>query len=124
MQLRDDIPTILYPGCWTLFGGHLEPGENPVEGIRREIWEEIAFHFEDATFFDCYTDELAIRHIFYGPLTVPLDSLTLQEGWDFALVSPEAILSGQIYSPKDQIFKPVGDKHQEILRGFFQAALQ
>jgi hypothetical protein len=24
IQLRDDIPTIVYPGYWALFGGHLE----------------------------------------------------------------------------------------------------
>jgi len=124
LQLRDDIPTIFYPGCWTLFGGHLEPGEDPLVGIRREIWEEIGFSLEEVTFFNHYTDELAIRHVFHGPLTVPLESLTLQEGWDFALVSPDAILSGQVYSPKDRAFKPMGDKHQEILHDFFQAALQ
>ena len=27
MQLRDNIPTIAYPGYWGLFGGHLEAGE-------------------------------------------------------------------------------------------------
>lgn len=26
MQLRDEIPTIVAPGCWGLFGGHLDPG--------------------------------------------------------------------------------------------------
>ncbi|NMG61182.1 NUDIX hydrolase, partial [Geitlerinema sp. P-1104] len=25
MQLRDDIPTIVYPGQWTFFGGTVEP---------------------------------------------------------------------------------------------------
>lgn len=35
MQLRDDYPHILYPGHWGLFGGHLEPEEVPLEGVRR-----------------------------------------------------------------------------------------
>lgn len=26
MQLRDDLPTIAYPGVWGFFGGHIEPG--------------------------------------------------------------------------------------------------
>ena len=27
LRLRDDIDTIIYPGHWGLFGGHLDPGE-------------------------------------------------------------------------------------------------
>ncbi len=27
MPRRDEIPTIVAPGCWGLFGGHLNPGE-------------------------------------------------------------------------------------------------
>ena len=26
LQLRDDIDSIIYPGHWGLFGGHLDPG--------------------------------------------------------------------------------------------------
>ena len=41
LQLRDNIPGIAYPGMWSLFGGALEPDENPEEGLRREILEEL-----------------------------------------------------------------------------------
>ena len=46
MQLRDNIPTILYPGVWGLFGGHLEAGETPEVAVEREILEEIGFQIE------------------------------------------------------------------------------
>ena len=37
LQLRDDISTIIAPGHWGLFGGHLEPGETPAEAVQREL---------------------------------------------------------------------------------------
>lgn len=123
LQLRDDIPTILYPGYWTLFGGHLELNESPEIAVKREIWEEIAFELTQPQYFNCYRDETAIRHVFYAPLTVPLTQLNLQEGWDFALVPKEAIIAGQVYSVQAQQTRPLGPKHQRILLDFLEARL-
>lgn len=39
MQERDEHPRI-DPDCWGLSGGHLEPGETPLEGALRELEEE------------------------------------------------------------------------------------
>lgn len=118
LQLRDDIPTILYPGCWAIFGGHLEVGESPFQAVNREIWEEIGFQMKEPVYFRPYSDEHAIRHIFYHPLTVPLEALNLQEGWDFALVSPPEIDQGLVYSPVAEAFKPIGDRHRTMLLDF------
>ena len=41
LQLRDNIPTIIYPGHWAFFGGHVEPGETAEAGVWRELKEEI-----------------------------------------------------------------------------------
>lgn len=40
LQHKDkDAPS--YPNTWCLFGGHVEPGESPLEAIEREIFEEL-----------------------------------------------------------------------------------
>ena len=43
LQHRDDIPGLHLPGHWGLFGGSLEPGEDPETGMRRELLEELGF---------------------------------------------------------------------------------
>jgi 8-oxo-dGTP diphosphatase len=94
MQLRDNIPGIIYPGCWAFFGGHIDPGETPEEAVKRELLEEIS-----------YTPPLGIRvwllfrftsdsPCFPRPLTVELNQLVLKEGWDMGLLTPEEIRAG------------------------------
>jgi len=51
MQLRDGRPDIWYPNHWGLFGGALEPGEDPIRALGRELREELELDFEKAEFF-------------------------------------------------------------------------
>lgn len=119
MQLRDNIPTILYPGYWGLFGGHIEAGETPHEAVKREILEEITYELPP-TFseFGIYSDENVLRHVFHAPLSVGLDKLVLNEGWDMGLVTPEDIRSGNCYSAIANEVRPLGPVHQRILSDF------
>ncbi len=39
MQLRDEMPSIVPPGCWGIFGGHLDPGEAPKLTLGRQLLE-------------------------------------------------------------------------------------
>jgi 8-oxo-dGTP diphosphatase len=43
LQLRDDRPDIQDPGIWVFPGGHVEDGESPEEGARREFLEETRY---------------------------------------------------------------------------------
>lgn len=36
-----------YPNCWSLVGGHIEPGETPADAIRRECREELGIDIDD-----------------------------------------------------------------------------
>jgi len=121
LQLRDDYPNILYPGYWGLFGGHLEPGESPEQGLQRELLEEITHQPSELTLFRRYQNSKRVSYIYHAPLTVTLDQLKQQEGQDLALVTPEAINSGYFYSAKIRQTRPIGGPHQKILQEFFDA---
>jgi 8-oxo-dGTP diphosphatase len=51
LQLRDPKPEIWYPAYWGLFGGGVEPGEDPPVALRRELREELELEIDDAEFF-------------------------------------------------------------------------
>lgn len=123
LQLRDDLPHILYPGHWGLFGGHLETGETPEEAVVREVLEEINYTLPSYEKFCTFPTENVQRHIFSAPLTVSLDQLTLNEGADFALISAEEIAQGACYSPRLQCYRPLGYPHQTILLNFLNSYL-
>ncbi len=121
MQLRDNIPNILYPGYWGLFGGHMEPGETPDVTVQREVLEEISYKLP-STFaeFGIYPDEGVVRHVFHAPLEVEIEQLVLNEGWDMGLLTPADIHKGSCYSPIAEQSRPLGPVHQRILLDFMQ----
>ncbi|WP_436775757.1 NUDIX hydrolase [Yinghuangia sp. YIM S09857] len=54
MHLRDDIPTIAWPGYWSLLGGGCDPGEAPASAIVRELAEEAGLTLDRLTF--CFAE--------------------------------------------------------------------
>lgn len=128
MQLRDDIPNIIYPGCWGFFGGHLEPGETPEVALVREILEEINYvvPVKQMKPFGMYGDrrpsgEQVYRHVFTVPLTVAITELELNEGWDMNFLTKQAAEEGGAYSAKADKWQPIPAIHQQILKDFFDS---
>ncbi|MGD1853576.1 MAG: NUDIX domain-containing protein [Leptolyngbyaceae cyanobacterium] len=118
MQLRDDLPNIIFPGHWGFFGGHIEPGEDAPTGMRRELKEEIGHIPEPLTLFERTENDRVIRHFYQAELTIPMQQLQLNEGQDMGLCSPEDVRRGYMYSPNVGEDRPLGDPHQQALLKF------
>ena len=121
LQLRDNVPGILYPGHWGFFGGHLEPGETPEAAMRRELLEEIGYTPPILSKFQSYTDDpRVLRHVFHAPLTVEVEVLQLNEGWDLGLFTIEEVRRGYRFSERAGQVCPMGIPHQQILLEFLE----
>ena len=117
LQLRDDIDSIIYPGHWGLFGGHVEAGESPADAIQRELEEEISW-VPSAPLQLWFSDASGTRiaHVFRGPLTVPLEQLKLREGQDLKLASLEELCSETIWSDHCQEQRPIAPGLSIVMR--------
>jgi 8-oxo-dGTP diphosphatase len=82
LQLRDDIPTIPFPGMWAIPGGMLEPPETPLACIVREIAEELDVEMApaDVTHLMTRTRSYGVEHTFTARLDVPAEEIRLTEG--------------------------------------------
>ena len=120
LQLRDNIPTIVYPGYWAFFGGHIEPGETPEAGVWRELKEEINYVPPHLHHFVRWEHENIVRHVFYGPLVVPPEALQLNEGWDLGLWTVEEIQRGERVSAVANQIRPLGMPHRTLLLRFLK----
>ena len=118
MQLRDDIPSIVFPEHWGLFGGTIESGESVCEAASRELEEEIALRIipKEIVKFRQYLQSNYRVHTCFHYLKTPISILNLQEGVDFGLFSINEILTGRLLSQKLNASFPVADP----LIGYFR----
>lgn len=111
LQHRDDIEGIFFPGFIGNFGGAIELGEAPIDALRREIREELAFEIRDCEFFCSMTFDFRfagigeiVRHFFVVPIgEADVATMRLHEGQGMKMLSGGEILEMAKIVPYDAV---------------------
>ena len=80
LLLRDNIPTIPYPGMWDLPGGHVEPEETPFSAITREMNEEMGLTLKGHRLFARTQFADRIEFTFFKRTSLGVEDIELTEG--------------------------------------------
>ncbi len=81
MFLRDDKPTIIHPGYWSMLAGSVEKGETLLQALKREIKEEINYDLGRVVYLGDFDDLLGSWVFVYkSRIDKRLDELILTEG--------------------------------------------
>jgi 8-oxo-dGTP diphosphatase len=84
LQQRDVKPDLPFAGKWTFFGGQVEPGENLVDALCRELLEELGclpgLVGDELFSWDWHGLQPAHNHFFSVRYDVTEETLVLNEG--------------------------------------------
>ena len=109
LQLRDDTPEIWFPAHWGLFGGAIDPGEEPFAALQRELREELQLNGRTARRFVQFEFDLRelgqgrVWRAYYTIQTTAEErrSLRLGEGAAMKTLLPEEIFGKLRLVPYD-----------------------
>lgn len=109
LQLRDDVPSIRFPGHWGLFGGSAEPGEALEPALIRELSEELSFEpskvsqMSEIFYRPAYNQNALYRKTFFVVLVMSpeIGQMIQREGQSMTLHRFEDILRLRKIIPTD-----------------------
>ena len=118
LQLRDDNPAIINPGKWSIFGGHIEPGEDPAAAALREAYEELTISLQPdkLEFLGEYPYKNRLFYIYRYLVDAELDHAQLREGQAWRWCTRDEIASLEIEG------HAVVDYHLAFLQRLFKQA--
>ena len=103
LQLRDDNPAISAPGQWSLFGGRIDEGEDPLTAVKRELMEELNLRPEKFSelwpldYYDPFDKQEIRTWFFWADVTDVWPNKILGEGQGVEAFSLEQL--GQLDMP-------------------------
>jgi 8-oxo-dGTP diphosphatase len=109
LQLRDEKPSILYPGYWTIPAGSLEPGETPQEGAVRELLEETGYVMKQPKplpiFNGLLPDGTPVHRYVFWDVYDGVQPIHVFEGQAMEFVSPDRLDALKLVPGNDVIIR-------------------
>lgn len=95
LHLRDNNPHIIYPNYWACIGGGVEDGESELEGLKREVKEEINYSINNFKYLDKFylRKHKIICSVYVGHLDACEEEIKLTEGQCVKFFYPTEIKS-------------------------------
>ncbi len=125
LQLRDEKKGIVYPGCWGLIGGALNKDEDPYDGIKREISEEISIiNLKELNFVDTFLNlknEKVMHYVFRANL-FQSSKIILNEGIEYSFFTKSDFLKG--YKISKKLKKKCFTANHPVMKKFYLKTLK